>query len=164
MALSTQWTWVWANSKELVKDKEACCAAVRGVTESDTTEWLNNNNRCPRIPVSDELNVLSPGWPVVFSFSFQSPNHHAVGKCKPPRGLLEKQHDGQGALALKLILHALWSSCDSTWILGRKELNKVCGTCLTVQWLRLCTYNAGLKLDISGQGTKIPHAAQLINK
>ena len=122
------------------------CCSPWSHKELDTTEWLNNNNRCPRIPASDELNVLSPRWPVVLSFSFQSPNHHALGKCKPPGGLLEKQHDGQGALALKLVLHVLGSSCDSTWILGRKELNKVCGTCLTVWWLRLCTYNAGVEV------------------
>ena len=30
--------------QEIVKDREALCVAVHGVTESDTTLWLNKNN------------------------------------------------------------------------------------------------------------------------
>ena len=32
---------------EIVKDREAWCAAVHGVSELDTTEWLNNKQQKP---------------------------------------------------------------------------------------------------------------------
>ena len=42
--------------------------------------------------------------------------------------------------------------------------NKSPGTCLAVQWLRLCAPNAGNRSSSPGQGTKIPLAAQCNQK
>ena len=43
-------------------------------------------------------------------------------------------------------------------------LNRVIGTFLVVQWLRLCASNAGGEGSIPGRESKIPHAAECSQK
>ena len=45
MASLIQWTWVWGNSRKIVKDREAWCAAVHGITKSQTllSDWTTTS-------------------------------------------------------------------------------------------------------------------------
>ena len=40
----TQWTWVWACSRRWWRTGSLVCCSPWGLKESDTTEWLKNNN------------------------------------------------------------------------------------------------------------------------
>ena len=44
MASLTRWTWVWANSGRGWRTVEPGCCGSWGCKDSDTTEWLDNNN------------------------------------------------------------------------------------------------------------------------
>ena len=58
MASLTQWTWVWASSGK-VKDREAWCAAVQGVTKSWTgfSDWTTKS-----ISWIDPIQSVRPLW------------------------------------------------------------------------------------------------------
>ena len=53
--------------REMVKDREACCAAVHGIAESNMTEWLNNNNSCLHFRPRIRCYFLLEAFPALFA-------------------------------------------------------------------------------------------------
>ena len=79
--------------REIVKVREACCAAVHGVTELDTTKRLKNNNKVMAPPlVSQEIprSILAhpawqacpKGWPADTASTICR-QHHSTGGREP---------------------------------------------------------------------------------
>ena len=61
-----------AKLKEMVRDREAWCAAVHGVAESDTTGQLNNNN------ISEWWHITARLIMVIILKCIEIPNHYTV--------------------------------------------------------------------------------------
>ena len=58
MASPTQWTWIWANFRDLVMDREAWQASVHGIVKSLTqlsnwteVNWRTKERDCSHIPL-----------------------------------------------------------------------------------------------------------------
>ena len=64
MASWTQWTWVWVNSRSWWWTKRPGMLKSIGVTELDTTEWLNWTESQKRTCISVSCSVMSnSSWP-----------------------------------------------------------------------------------------------------
>ena len=56
------------------------------------------------------------------------------------------------------LLHNHTHICVNLQLIIAATKKYMVGTCLAVQWLRICTSITGGTGSITGQGTKIPHA------
>ena len=97
MASPTQWTWVWASSGDGKGQGSLECCKPWGRKESDTTEWLNNNNNKNKLRtclVVQELGIhllVQGTW--VWSLD---PENFTCGRATKPVG-----HSSWSPLALE---------------------------------------------------------------
>ena len=74
-ALSTQWTWVWTNSK-IMRDRETWSVALHGVTKSQT--WVRDWTTRPPLHQDHRSHawICSNGFPLLASWPEKSANSH----------------------------------------------------------------------------------------
>ena len=71
MASPAQWTWVWANSREMVKGRKAWCAVVHGVAKSQTrlSDWTSMSSSAGISKTEGHGGPLFRNWSFLARFS-----------------------------------------------------------------------------------------------
>ena len=88
MALVTQWSWAWASSGRWWRTRKPGCRHPWCHKESDTTEWLNDNNNLPhKLPHLLELAQTHADW----VGDAILPSHHLSSPSPPAFNLSQCQ-------------------------------------------------------------------------
>ena len=97
MASLTWWAWVWVSSASWWWTESLACCSPWGHKESDTTEWLNNNN-------------LSPIKHLLMLHTLLWPSYQGNSISSKPDQEWSSLWTSSGNLLLCIMLHLHWFS------------------------------------------------------